>query len=309
MFDKRQLSGTNMNVNPPQKCGYVAIVGRPNVGKSSLLNKILGQKLSITSRKPQTTRHQLLGIKTTADVQTLYVDTPGLHKNSRNAINRYMNRAATSIMKDVDVIVMVVDRLNWLEDDEVVLRHVADSHVPALLAINKVDLLEDKTRLLPYLEFTKTKLNFEEMIPISAANGHNIAKLEHLLQSYLPAGPRFFPADQLTDRSEKFLVAEIIREKITRQLGDELPYEITVQIDRYKEGKGIIEIDSTILVEREGQKGILIGKKGARLKKIGSEARKDIESFLNSKTILKLWVRVKTGWSDDDRALVSLGYE
>lgn len=298
-----------MNVNPPQKCGYVAIVGRPNVGKSSLLNKILGQKLSITSRKPQTTRHQLLGIKTTADVQTLYVDTPGLHKNSRNAINRYMNRAATSIMKDVDVIVMVVDRLNWLEDDEVVLRHVADSHVPALLAINKVDLLEDKTRLLPYLEFTKTKLNFEEMIPISAANGHNIAKLEQLLQSYLPAGPHFFPADQLTDRSEKFLVAEIIREKITRQLGDELPYEITVQIDRYKEEKGIIEIDSTILVEREGQKGILIGKKGARLKKIGSEARKDIESFLNSKTILKLWVRVKTGWSDDDRALVSLGYE
>lgn len=298
-----------MNVNPPQKCGYVAIVGRPNVGKSSLLNKILGQKLSITSRKPQTTRHQLLGIKTTADVQTLYVDTPGLHKNSRNAINRYMNRAATSIMKDVDVIVMVVDRLNWLEDDEVVLRHVADSHVPALLAINKVDLLEDKTRLLPYLEFTKTKLNFEEMIPISAANGHNIAKLEQLLQSYLPVGPHFFPADQLTDRSEKFLVAEIIREKITRQLGDELPYEITVQIDRYKEEKGIIEIDSTILVEREGQKGILIGKKGARLKKIGSEARKDIESFLNSKTILKLWVRVKTGWSDDDRALVSLGYE
>ena len=296
-------------MNSPEKCGYVAIVGRPNVGKSSLLNRILGRKLSITSRKPQTTRHQLLGIKTRDHVQTLYVDTPGLHKSSRKAINRYMNRAATSVIKDVDVIIMVVDRMSWLEDDDVVLRHVMDGRVPVFLAINKVDLLDDKSRLLPYLELAKTRMSFEEMIPISATNGHNVAELEKLLESHLPAGSHFFPADQLTDRNERFLVAEIIREKITRKLGDELPYEIAVQIDSYKNEDGTILIDATILVEREGQKGILIGKQGARLKKIGSEARKDMESFLDSRITLKLWVRVKSGWSDDDRALVSLGYE
>jgi len=298
-----------MNSDSPQRCGYVAIIGRPNVGKSSLLNRILGQKLSITSRKPQTTRHQLLGIKTNGNVQTLYVDTPGLHKNSSKAINRYMNRAASSVILDVDAIIMVVDRLNWLDDDEVVLKQVKDSQTPTLLAINKVDLLEDKSRLLPHLEFTKTKMDFKEMIPISAANGHNVDVLERNLEVYLPIGSHFFPADQLTDRNEKFFVAEIIREKITRQLGDELPYEIAVQIDNYKNEKGKTQIDATILVEREGQKGILIGKQGTRLKKIGSEARKDIELFLNNKTMLKLWVRVKTGWSDDDRALVSLGYD
>lgn len=298
-----------MNLNSPHKCGYVAIVGRPNVGKSSLLNRILGQKLSITSRKPQTTRHQLLGIKTTGHVQTLYVDTPGLHQNAKKAINRYMNRTASSVIRDVDVIVMVVDRLHWLADDEVALKHVRDSHVPTFLAINKVDLLDDKSRLLPHLEFTKTKMSFEEMMPISASNGHNVDELEKLLQAYLPTGPHFFPAGQLTDRSEKFIVAEIIREKITRQLGDELPYEIAVQIDNYTKEKGTLRIDATILVEREGQKGILIGRQGTRLKKIGSEARKDIEAFAGNKVILKLWVRVKTGWSDNDRALMSLGYE
>lgn len=298
-----------MNLNSPHKCGYVAIVGRPNVGKSSLLNRILGQKLSITSRKPQTTRHQLLAIKTTGHVQTLYVDTPGLHQNARKAMNRYMNRTASSVIRDVDVIVMVVDRLHWLDDDELALKHVRDSHVPTFLAINKVDLLDDKSRLLPHLEFTKTKMNFEEMMPISASNGHNVDELEKLLHACLPTGPHFFPADQLTDRNEKFIAAEIIREKITRQLGDELPYEVAVQIDNYRNENGSLRIDATILVEREGQKGILIGRQGTRLKKIGSEARKDIEAFTSNKVILKLWVRVKTGWSDDDRALMSLGYE
>lgn len=298
-----------MNLNSLHKCGYVAIVGRPNVGKSSLLNRILGQKLSITSRKPQTTRHQLLGIKTTGHVQTLYVDTPGLHQNATKAINRYMNRTASSVIRDVDVIIMVVDRLHWLDDDEVALKHVRDSHVPTFLVINKVDLLDDKSRLLPHLEFAKTKMSFEEMMPISASNGHNVDRLEKLLQAYLPTGPHFFPAHQLTDRSEKFIVAEIIREKITRQLGDELPYEIAVQIDNYRKEKGTLRIDATILVEREGQKGILIGRQGTRLKKIGSDARKDIEVFTSSKVVLKLWVRVKPGWTDDDRALMSLGYQ
>jgi|TARA_Y100000310_G_scaffold344974_1_gene460890 GTP-binding protein Era len=298
-----------MTPNSPDKCGYVAIVGRPNVGKSSLLNRILGQKLSITSRKPQTTRHQLLGIKTSGHVQTLYVDTPGLHKDDGKAINRYMNRTASSVITDVDVVVMVVDRLNWRDDDDVVLKCVRDSHVPTFLTINKVDLLHDKSRLLPHLEFAKAKMSFEEMIPISASTGHNVGKLEQLLTGYLPAGQHFFPGDQLTDRNERFIAAEIIREKITRQLGDELPYEIAVQVDRFAEEKGAIQIDATILVEREGQKGIVIGKQGARLKKIGSQARRDIESFVSNKVTLKLWVRVRSGWSDSDRALVSLGYE
>ncbi len=298
-----------MDSNSPLKCGYVAIVGRPNVGKSSLLNRILGQKLSITSRKPQTTRHQLLGIKTKGHVQALYVDTPGLHKSARKAINRYMNRAASSVITDVDVVLMVVDRLKWVDDDEVVLKYVRDSQAPTFLVINKVDLLDDKTRLLPHLDFARTKMSFEEMIPISALSGHNVDELEQLLASYLPTGPHFFPGDQLTDRNDRFIATEIIREKITRQLGDELPYEIAVQVDSYIEEKETVQIDATILVEREGQKGILIGKQGARLKKIGSQARQDIESFLSKKVILKLWVRVTTGWSDDDRALVSLGYE
>lgn len=292
-----------------QRCGYVAIVGRPNVGKSTLLNKILGQKLSITSRKPQTTRHQLLGIKTTEFTQVLYVDTPGLHEKTAKEINRYMNRSATRAIRDVDLIIFVVDRLVWNHDDELVLKFVQQSGTLTLLVVNKVDLLKDKTRLLPHLEMLRGKCEFSHMIPVSAMNGHNLDTLESLTEENLPESHFYFPEDQITDRSQRFLIAEIIREKIMRQLGEELPYEITVQIESFHRVKKVLDIQALILVEREGQKGILIGKGGGQLRKIGTDARKDIESLLSEKTMLRLWVKVKTGWSDDRRTLKSLGYD
>jgi GTP-binding protein Era len=293
----------------PQRCGYVAIVGRPNVGKSTLLNKILGQKLSITSRKPQTTRHQLLGIKTTEESQVLYVDTPGLHNKTVKEINRYMNKSATRAIRDVDVIVFVVDRLVWNHDDELVLRHVKQSGTATLLVVNKVDLLKEKSRLLPHLEMLREKCEFHDIIPLSAKNGHNLDTLEDLIDKSLPTGPFYFPEDQITDRSQRFLIAKIIREKIMRQLGEELPYEITVQIESFHRVKQVLDIQALVLVEREGQKGIIIGKGGAQLRKIGMDARKDIETLLGEKTMLRLWVKVKTGWSDDERTLKSLGYD
>ncbi|MDK1023636.1 MAG: GTPase Era [Gammaproteobacteria bacterium] len=303
-----RLTDDNGSQTKIQRCGYVAIVGRPNVGKSTLLNKILGQKLSITSRKPQTTRHQLLGIKTTEFIQVLYVDTPGLHEKTAKEINRYMIRSATRAIRDVDLIIFVVDRLVWNQDDELVLKHVQRSGTTTLLVVNKVDLLKDKTRLLPHLEMLRKKCEFSHMIPISAMNGHNLDTLESLTEENLPESHFYFPEDQITDRSQRFLVSEIIREKIMRQLGEELPYEITVQIESYHRVKKVLDIQALILVEREGQKGILIGKGGVQLRKIGTEARKDIESLLSEKTMLRLWVKVKTGWSDDERTLKSLGY-
>jgi GTP-binding protein Era len=292
-----------------QRCGYVAIVGRPNVGKSTLLNKILGQKLSITSRKPQTTRHQLLGIKTTELAQVLYVDTPGLHNKTVKEINRYMNRSATKAIRDVDLIVFVVDRLVWNHDDELVLRHIQQSRTATLLVVNKVDLLKDKSRLLPHLEMLRKKCGSVDLIPVSAMNGHNLDTLEQLIEQKLPESHFYFPEDQITDRSQRFLVAEIIREKIMRQLGEELPYEITVQIESLRRVKKVLDIQALVLVEREGQKGILIGKGGDQLRKIGTDARKDIEALLNEKTMLRLWVKVRAGWSDDERTLKSLGYD
>jgi GTP-binding protein Era len=292
-----------------ERCGYVAIVGRPNVGKSTLLNYILGQKLSITSRKPQTTQHTLLGIKTVEGVQTVYVDTPGIHGDAKKAINRYMNRNAKSVLRDVDVVVFVTDRTEWQGDDEITAQAVALSKAPLIVVINKVDLLKDKSVLLPQLQMLQARFPNAEIVPVSATHGDNLKALEALIAAKLPAGPFMFPDDQVTDRSERFLVAEIIREKIVRQLGEEIPYAATIQIERFvTEGK-ILHIDALILVERDGQKAIIIGKSGARLKHIGTEARQDIETLLDNKVMLKLWVKVKSGWSDDDRALKSLGYD
>jgi GTP-binding protein Era len=292
-----------------ERCGYVAIVGRPNVGKSTLLNYILGQKLSITSRKPQTTQHTLLGIKTVEGVQTVYVDTPGIHGDAKKAINRYMNRNAKSVLRDVDVVVFVTDRTEWQGDDEITAQAVALSKAPLIVVINKVDLLKDKSVLLPQLQMLQARFPNAEIVPVSATHGDNLKALEALIEAKLPAGPFMFPDDQVTDRSERFLVAEIIREKIVRQLGEEIPYAATIQIERFvTEGK-ILHIDALILVERDGQKAIIIGKSGARLKHIGTEARQDIETLLDNKVMLKLWVKVKSGWSDDDRALKSLGYD
>lgn len=293
---------------PMTRCGYVAIVGRPNVGKSTLLNHILGQKLAITSRKPQTTRHNMLGIKTEGDVQAVYVDTPGLHKHNDKALNRYMNRSASTALKDVDVVVFVVDRMRWTDEDQLVLEKVQHVKCPILLAVNKADRLEDKSELLPHLNWLAEQLPQAEIVPISALQGQNLDTLEKLVGERLPESEHFYPEDQITDRSSRFLAAELIREKIMRQLGAELPYQITVEIEEFKQEGRILHIHGLILVERDGQKKIIIGDKGERIKRIGADARKDMETMFDSKVMLNLWVKVKGGWSDDERALRSLGY-
>lgn len=290
------------------RCGYVALVGRPNVGKSTLLNHLLGQKISITSRKPQTTRHRVLGIKTEGDHQIIYVDTPGLHKREARAINRYMNQTASQAMLDVDLVVMVVDRMRWTDEDELVLEKLRSVRCPVILAINKVDLLEDKAQLLPYIQSRQEAFPFAEIFPLSALRGHNLQDLERTIGSYLPENPFFFPEDQLTDRSERFLAAELVREKIMRQLGDEVPYAMTVEIESFRQQGRLLHINALILVERSGQKKILIGTGGERLRSIGEDARLDMEKLFGRKVMLKLWVKVKSNWSDDERALRSLGY-
>ena len=298
-----------MAAESPRRCGYVAIVGRPNVGKSTLLNHLLGQKISITSRKPQTTRHRVLGIKTEGGNQIIFVDTPGLHMQAEKAINRYMNRAASAAIRDVDVVVMVVDRTAWTEEDAMVLEQVRQGGLPCLLVVNKVDLLEDKAALLPHLQALAAKADFAAILPVSALRRHNIAELEREIVKFLPESGYFFPEEQITDRSQRFLAAEIVREKIMRQLGEELPYSITVEIEEFAQQGAVLHIAALIFVERKGQKKILVGEGGARLRSIGSDARRDMELLFDSKVMLRLWVKVKSGWSDDERALRSLGYD
>ena len=298
-----------------KRCGYVAILGRPNVGKSTLLNVLLGQKVSITSRKPQTTRHQLLGIKTTRTAQILYVDTPGIHSEEPKAINRYMNRNAKSVIRDVDVIIFVVDRTEWNTDDQLVAESILKTARPdasIVVVVNKIDLLKSKNDLLPQLQkIQKNMADAEsvEIVPLSATTGENIESLQLLVEKSLPMSPYYFPEDQITDRSERFLVSEIIREKLMRQVGDEVPYSVTIQIERFARKGKTIHIDATIFVEREGQKVILIGSDGDKLKRVGIDARLDMEKLLDSKVMLTTWVKVKKGWSNDDRALKSLGYD
>ncbi len=290
------------------RCGYVAIVGQPNVGKSTLLNHLLGMKLSITSRKPQTTRHNVLGIKTAENLQLIFVDTPGIHTKQTKAINRLMNRAAESAMSDVDVVVFVIDRDQWGEADQRVAQRLVSLNVPVIVAINKVDRLDDTDTLLPVMQVLHEYLPEAELIPVSALYNQNLETLEQSISEHIPSGEHLFPADQITDRSERFLAAEIVREKITRQLGAELPYQVTVEIENFSRRGKIIHIDALVLVEREGQKKILIGSKGERLKNIGQKARLDMERLFGDKVMLKLWVKVRGGWSDDERALRSLGY-
>jgi GTP-binding protein Era len=293
-----------------QRTGFVAIVGRPNVGKSTLLNRILGQKLSITSRKPQTTRHQILGIKTEDDVQVVYVDTPGMHLRQEKAINRYMNKAATMAVKDVDLVIMVVDRTRWTDEDDMVLQAVSQQRAPVVLVVNKVDFIKDKDEeLLPYLQSLSERYAFAQIVPLSAKTGRNVDRLESLINSYLPEAQYFYPEDQITDRSSRFLAAELVREKIMRQLGDELPYAMTVEIEEFTHDGRLAEISALILVERPSQKRIVIGDGGSRIKQIGQDARKDMEILFDCKVMLNLWVKVKTNWSDDERALRSLGYD
>lgn len=291
------------------RCGYVAIVGRPNVGKSTLLNHLLGQKVSITSRKPQTTRHRLLGIKTTHDAQILYVDTPGLHLGGRRAINRIMNRAAASAIHDVDVVVFMVEATTWSREDSHVLERLQEVRVPVILAVNKVDRVSAKPDLLPYLAQAAQRMEFAEVVPVSAKRGDNLQTLEQQVIRQLPEAVPLFPEDQLTDRSERFMATEIIREKLMRRLGQEIPYRLSVEIGQFTEQAGLVSIEAIIWVERPGQKAIVIGKGGRILKSVGAEARQDLERLLDRKVYLQTWVKVKEGWSDDERALRRMGYE
>ena len=290
------------------RCGFIAIVGRPNVGKSTLLNHLLRQKVSITSRKPQTTRHRILGINSDAEHQCIYVDTPGLHSNQQKALNKVMNNTVVSVINDVDLILFLIEKTNFNEGDHRVLELLSKTHTPVLLLINKIDLVKDKESLLPHINALSKQQDFNEIVPVSALGGHNLRKIEELVKSYLPRREFLSPEDQVTDRSSRFLAAELIREKVIRQLGDELPYEVTVEIENFQQQESILHIHGLILVDKPGQKKILIGKDGERLKRIGSSAREDMETAFETKVMLNLWVKVKSGWADDERALQSLGY-
>ncbi|UWZ93179.1 GTPase Era [[Pasteurella] aerogenes] len=295
--------------NEQTYCGFIAIVGRPNVGKSTLLNKILGQKISITSRKAQTTRHRIVGIHTEGPYQAVYVDTPGLHIEEKRAINRLMNRAASSAIGDVDLIIFVVDGTHWTDDDEMVLNKLRQAKAPVVLAINKIDNIKNKDDMLPFITEISQKFNFAEIIPISAQRGNNVQNLQKIVRTSLRLGVHHFPEDYVTDRSQRFMASEIIREKLMRFMGEELPYSVTVEIEQFKlNERGTYEINGLILVEREGQKKMVIGAKGQKLKVIGTEARADMERLFDNKVYLELWVKVKSGWADDERALRSLGY-
>ena len=289
--------------------GFVAIIGRPNVGKSTLMNHLIGQKISITSRKPQTTRNRIVGIETEGDYQIVYVDTPGLHREEKRAINHLMNRAAESALGDVELIILVVDPNHWTDDDEMALHRVKNADVPVVLVINKVDTVSDKETLLPLIDKLSKIISFKDIIPVSALRGTNLHILKQIIKDALPEGDHLFPDDSITDRSSRFLAAEIVREKLMRQMGDELPYSSTVEVEEFKEDNGLLRISAAILVERNGQKKMVVGAGGDRIKKIGTEARKDMEKLFDSKVFLKLFVKVKAGWSDDARALKSLGYD
>ncbi|VUD56511.1 GTPase Era [Thalassocella blandensis] len=300
---------TSKNDISVKKCGYIAIVGRPNVGKSTLLNHLLKQKVTITSRKPQTTRNNVLGIKTEDAVQMIFIDTPGIHKGHAKALNRMMNRSAASALKDVDVIIFVVDKTHWTEEDDVVLQHVSQEKCPVIVAVNKLDQMADKEALLPHVTSIASKLPKAEIVPISALRNQNLENLEALIEKFLPENDHFFSEDQITNKTVRFMAAEIVREKIIRQIGAEVPHQIAVEIEEFKEQGKVTHISALILAEKEGQKRIIIGDKGDKLKAIGSQARQDIEKLLDTKVMLNLWVKVKSGWSDDERALKSLGLQ
>lgn len=297
-----------MNDHPAFRSGYVAIIGRPNVGKSTLINRVLGQKLCITSRRPQTTRHRILGIKTSELGQFIYVDTPGIHSDGKRAMNRYMNRAAAASVEDVDVVVFVIEGMKWTEEDERVLQKLQGTSKPVILVMNKIDKLEDKATLFPQVEKLAALFKFTDIVPLSARKGINLESLEESIYKLMPEGEMIFDEDQLTDRSSRFLAAEMVREKLFRHLGQELPYSLTVDIEQFEDDNGMYRISAVIYVERSGQKSIVIGKKGELLKQVGKDAREDMEKLFDCKVFLQLWVKVREGWSDNERMLRNLGY-
>ena len=291
------------------RCGTIAITGRPNVGKSTLLNRLIGQKLSITAHKPQTTRHALLGINTTDSTQFIYIDTPGIHRDGKRTLNRVLNKTASSAATGADVLVLVVQALVFNDDDEMAFETVQRQEIPWLLVVNKIDRVKSKDRMLPWLaELPAAKLA-DAVIPVSATRGENLKVLESDLESRLPEAPFQFDESELTDRSSKFLAAELVREQLTRFLSQELPYSVTVEVEKFEQDAKIAKISAIIWVEKASQKSIVIGKSGTTLKEVGSRARRQMQSIFGTKVHLELWVKVKDGWSDDAAMIRSLGYE
>ena len=297
-----------MNKSIHTHCGYAAIIGRPNVGKSTLLNRLIGKKISIISHKPQTTRHQILGIKTYADVQVIYIDTPGMHTQEQSAINRYMNQQANAWVFDADVILWVIEVLQWTKEDDQVLTILQEARAPVFLVINKIDQLEMKSILLPFIETVRHRFSFTQIIPVSAESSENLSSLEKCVQEVLPVGPFLYPPEAISDKDVLFQVAEIIREKIFQTVEQEVPYRTTVTVENYQKGDKQTEISAVIWVEREGQKMIIVGRKGEKLKTIGIRARKDIQNLIGQHVYLHLWVKVKEHWTEDEDLLKQLGY-
>lgn len=310
-LDAYFASGEGKNTDPEnQHCGFVAIVGRPNVGKSTLLNQLLGQKISITSRKPQTTRHRIMGVETEGDYQAIFVDTPGLHIEEKRAINRLMNRAANSSLSDVNLVLFLVDGTHWTADDEMVFNKLNKANFPVVLCMNKVDNVKDRNDVMMHMQALTEKMDFVDVVPISAKHDTNIDVLRKHVRAHLPKAAHHFPEEYVTDRSQRFMASEIVREKLMRFTGEELPYSVTVEVERfdYNPETDGFHINALILVERLGQKKMVIGKGGEKIKIIGREARLDMEELFERKVYLETWVKVKSGWADDERALRSLGY-
>lgn len=295
-------------MNKTYRSGFVSLIGKPNVGKSTLINKLVGRKISITSRRPQTTRHRILGIRTEPDAQVILVDTPGLHRYDKKMLNRVINRTARNSLAGVDVLVMVINATGWTSEDNLPFELAAGQKVPVILAINKVDRLKDKSRLLPLIDGVRKRFDFDEIVPVSALSGYNVEQLYGLLSARLPVAPQCFPDGQVTDKSTQFVVSELVREQLFRQLGEELPYVTAVKIEHYHEDEVQIRLQANIWVEKTSHKGIVIGRDGGRLKTIGTNARRQIECFADKKAHLELWVKIRGGWRDDNGALEGLGY-
>lgn len=291
------------------RCGFVAVIGRPNVGKSTLINAIIGRKVSIVTSKPQTTRHRILAVHTTADAQILFVDTPGLHRQAGKAMNRLMNRAAKSALQDADAVLFVSDATQWTAEDDDVLKLLRDCRAPVIALLNKIDRVRPREKLLDLIGQMAARGEFREILPISAEKGDNLDRLLAILPGYLPDSPPLFPEDMVTDRSRDFHVAEIIREKLTLMLHQELPYGLTVQVERFERGERGVTIHAVIWVERDSQKGIVVGKGGQMLRTIGQEARLALAKQLHQHVHLELWVKVKDNWADSEQDLMKLGYE
>ena len=297
-----------MNENE-ERTGYIGIVGKPNAGKSTLLNHLIGQKLCITSRKPQTSRHNILGIKQVDNCQLIFIDTPGMHKDQVTKLNKIMNKSAKNTIIDADIVLFVLDRIDWDSRDEYVVKHLKKINRPIICVLNKVDLIKDKNLILPHIEKLRNIFENVTIVPISALKKRNLGTLEDEIIARLPCKPNFFPRDQISDRSERFFCAEIVREKVIRQLGKELPYQTSVDIERFEVKGNVTFIDACVFVERQSQKKIIIGERGQKLKNIGQAARIDIEKFIQCKVMLNVWIKVRNGWSNNEDILKSLSFE